>query len=130
MKAWILIGLALWLFLSQGRAQNDWVTFAEEEAKFTKGDLFDFLSRQIEYPEDARERKIQGKVFVSFVVDTTGKLAEIKLLKSLGYGCDEEAVNAVSATSGFWLPAKNKGKKVRLKMVLPVVFSLSPIKAK
>lgn len=130
MKHWLFFWVLTLVLCRPVRAQEkDWFTFVEVNAEFTKGDLNTFLQKQMDYPEDAKERKIQGKVFVSFVVDTVGKVSEIKVVKGLGYGCDEEAQNAIAATSGFWIPARNKEKKVKVKMVLPVEFSLSPLRS-
>lgn len=114
MKKRVFFLIIMFLPYLMVKAQSDVGTFAEEPPVFSRGDFLSFMMKQIEYPSDAKERKIQGKVFVSFVVDTAGKLSEIKLVKGLGYGCDEEALNAVAATSGYWIPAKNKGKKVSL----------------
>lgn len=131
MKSWLIFSaFQVFLFFQAQAQEKDWFTFVEEEAQFTKGDLNTFIASQIEYPSDARERKIQGKVFVTFVVDTVGKVSEVKLARGLGYGCDEEALNAVEATSGFWIPARNHGKRVKVKMTIPVEFSLSPLKPK
>lgn len=96
----------------------------EVAPKLKKGNLTDFIADQIEYPEEARHQMVQGRVIVSFLVDTLGKIKEAKIVKSLGYGCDEEALNAVMATSGLWIPGKTSGKKVIAKMTVPVVFAL------
>jgi TonB family protein len=99
-------------------------TTADVLPVFKKGDLEKYLQKNLEYPEDARNWKIQGKVFVTFVVDSTGKLLGTKLLKRIGYGCDEEALDLINETSGKWIPGTTGGKKVRVRMTVPVVFSL------
>ncbi len=101
-------------------------TNPEVAPELKKGNLTDFIADQIEYPEEARHQMVQGRVVVSFLIDTVGKINEAKVVKSLGYGCDEEALNAVLATSGLWIPGKTSGKKVVAIMTVPVVFTLGP----
>ena len=99
---------------------------AEEPAKPKDGinALIKGLQKTMVYPKAAKENKIEGQVFVSFIVNKDGTLSDIKVLKGLGHGCDEAAVNAVKNLDIAWLPAKHNGKKVRQQMTLPVSFSL------
>jgi TonB family protein len=75
------------------------------------------------YPAEARKNGVSGKVFVEFVVQTDGTLADLKVLKGIGAGCDEEAMRAIKE-AGLWNPGKQKGKLVKQRMVMPVSFSL------
>lgn len=76
------------------------------------------------YPAQARRMGIEGRVFVEFVVEKDGSLTDVKAIKGIGAGCDELAVNVVKGAPK-WKPGKQRGKPVRQKMVLPIVFKLN-----
>lgn len=89
--------------------------------------LLSILARNIRYPEEARQKNIEGTVVTSFVVETNGRMSNIKILKDIGSGCGEEAVRVLRAldTAGLrWLPALLHGKTVRMKQALPLRFKL------
>ncbi|MBO0948991.1 M56 family metallopeptidase [Fibrella forsythiae] len=85
--------------------------------------LSEFISSNIRYPEEARKQRVQGKVFVNFVVNTDGSIDRINILKGLGKGCDEEAVRVV-AIMPKWDPGKQNGHPVAVQYNLPINFSL------
>ncbi len=84
--------------------------------------FYKLLNENMEYPRKAKQREITGKVFVSFTVDRLGNVQDIEVLKGIGGGCDEEARRVIALTK--WEPGKQRGKPVRVRMVLPVVFDL------
>jgi TonB family protein len=102
------------------------VTFADQPAQFPGGDkaMMSYLAQQIRYPEMAKEANIEGTVYVEFTVHTDGKISNVRLLRGIGYGCDEEAMRAVKNLPGF-KPAVMGGRKVPMLMRLPVRFRLS-----
>ena len=67
---------------------------------------------------------IQGKVFLTFVVERDGSLTDIKVLRGIGGGCDEEAVRVISA-SPKWQPGMQDGRAVRTQFTVPINFSLT-----
>lgn len=81
------------------------------------------LSENLTYPTSARMRGIQGDVVVSFIVNTDGTVTEVKLVRGIGGGCDEEALRIIKS-SPKWSPGKIKGKAVRTRMMLPTKFRL------
>jgi TonB family protein len=85
--------------------------------------LYEALGQNIHYPEEAKKERIQGKVFVEFTVDKSGILRDVKAIKGIGYGCDEEAVRAV-AEAVQWEPARIADMSVSTRMILPVSFKL------
>jgi len=101
------------------------VVMAEENAKFQGNDMkmfYKFIGANIRCPMDAMVRKLQGKVFVSFVVNWDGTLKDIKLLKSSGHKVlDVEALRVVML-SPKWIPARNNGVCVSQSITVPVVF--------
>lgn len=101
-------------------------TVVDEMPEFPGGDVakFKFLATHIKYPVEAKEKKIQGTVYVSFVIDEEGTVTEVKVVKGIGYGCDEEAIRVVKLMPK-WKPAKQKGKPVKIQQSLPIKFSLN-----
>jgi periplasmic protein TonB len=95
-----------------------------EESAFPVGGINafnEFVARNIVYPTKAKRMGIEGKVFVEFIVERDGSITNIKTLKGVGAGCDEEAVRVVSLAPK-WNPGKQRGKPVRQRMVLPLNF--------
>lgn len=86
--------------------------------------FYEYIQKNLTYPEQARRMGIEGKVFVEFIVDKQGKLTEVKALKGIGAGCDEEAVRVVKNAPN-WSPGKQRGRAVKVKMVVPIFFKMS-----
>lgn len=97
----------------------------EESAQPVDGmaNFYKFTSSNIRYPAQARRMGIEGRVFVEFVVGKDGSLQDITVIKGIGSGCDEEAVRVLKL-SPRWQPAKQRGKAVKQRIVLPIVFKL------
>jgi protein TonB len=97
-----------------------------EESASPKGGypaFYKFVGEKIKYPAQARRMGIEGKVFVEFVVNRDGSIVDVKAIKGIGAGCDEEAVRIVQSAPA-WTPGKQRGKPVRQKMVIPITFKL------
>jgi protein TonB len=82
-----------------------------------------YLSENIKYPQMAKESGIQGRVFVTFVVEKDGRVTDVRILRGIGGGCDEEAIRVVQ-NMPRWTPGKQRGKPVRVQFNLPVKFTL------
>ena len=97
----------------------------EESARPVNGmaDFYKVTSSSIRYPAQARRMGVQGRVFVEFVVGKDGTLQDITVIKGIGTGCDEEAIRVIKL-SPRWQPAKQRGKAVKQRIVLPLVFKL------
>jgi protein TonB len=88
------------------------------------GELMKFLSRNTKYPEECKEKNIQGKAFVSFVVDKSGVIRDVEIMKSSGNSLlDTEAVRVVKSMPA-WNPGKQGGEAVNARFVLPVMYRL------
>jgi protein TonB len=100
-------------------------TIVEEMPVFPGGEkaLSKFIKRNLSYPDDAKKNGVQGKVYVTFVVDAMGKIRDAKVMRGIGSGCDEEALRIVNAMPA-WTPGKQKGKAVNVKFVQPFNFLL------
>ena len=100
-------------------------TIVEEMPDFPGGmqKLADYLAKNIKYPQMARESGIQGRVFVNFVIEPDGHVSNVNVMRSLGGGCDEEAIRVVKSMPK-WKPGKQRGKPVRESYILPVNFQL------
>ncbi len=85
--------------------------------------LMKYLAQNIKYPPYAKEAGIQGRVFINFVVETDGSITNVKVLRGIGGGCDEEAVRVVK-NMPKWKPGMQRGKPVRVSFNLPVKFTL------
>ena len=88
-----------------------------------EGKLMEYVAKNIKYPQIARETGIQGRVFVGFVVEPDGSVSNVKVLRGIGGGCDEEAMRVVKSMPK-WKPGKQRGKAVRVSYMLPVNFKL------
>ena len=82
-----------------------------------------FLSENIRYPQMARESGIQGTVFVTFVVERDGSVTDVRVLRGIGGGCDEEALRVIRAMPR-WNPGKQRGRPVRVQFNMPIRFTL------
>ncbi|MBK6643833.1 MAG: TonB family protein [Bacteroidia bacterium] len=88
-----------------------------------EGQLVKYLSENIKYPAIARENNITGTVFVTFVVGPDGSVKDVKVLRGIGGGCDEEAKRVVMAMPK-WKAGKQRGKSVSVQYNLPIRFTL------
>ncbi len=86
--------------------------------------LAKYLKSNLKYPLSAQENNVQGKVYISFVVNKNGGLTDLKIIKGIGNGCDEEAMRVLKS-SPAWKPGMNDNKAVRTSYTLPITFQLA-----
>ncbi len=106
--------------------ETDEIFVIVEQKPVPKGGIkafYDFVSSKFTYPRQARELRIEGKVFVQFVIEKNGKITDVVVVKGIGGGCNEEATRVVEMAPD-WIPGKQRGKPVRVRMVLPITFKL------
>ena len=98
---------------------------AEDMPVFPGGEqaMMKFVAENINYPQEAKDKEIAGHVFVSFVVEKDGSVDEVKVMRGIGGGCDEEVVRVVKAMPK-WKPGKQAGKPVRVNYMMPFNFKL------
>ena len=101
------------------------ITFAEEMPKYPEDKMYEDLAKNIVYPEKEKSFQIEGTLFVSFVVEKDGSVTEVQIIREVeeGKGFNSTAINAVKNLKKF-SPAKMNGNPVRLRMTIPIKFSL------
>jgi periplasmic protein TonB len=107
--------------------ETDRIFVIVEETASPKGGLaafYTYVGENITYPAAARRMGIQGRVYVEFVIAKDGVLTDVHVVKGIGAGCDEEAVRIVQAAPP-WNPAKQRGKPVRQRYTLPIIFKMA-----
>jgi len=104
---------------------EEYIDFAEQMPVPLMGikEYYRFISKNIKYPNQARRMGIKGKVFVQFIVNKEGEVTNVKTMKGIGGGCDEEAERVI-ALSPKWKPGKQGARRVSVRMVMPVYFML------
>lgn len=100
-------------------------TIVEKQPEFPGGmtAFYQFVQKKLKYPSQARRMGIEGKVFVQFVVDKKGNITDVQAVKGIGAGCDQEAVRVIK-NSPKWQAGKQRGKAVKVRMILPITFKL------
>ncbi len=100
-------------------------TTVEVQPSFMGGnsEMYKFLGKNLKYPSTAQRANIQGKVFLSFIVEKDGSITDIETMKGIGFGCDEEAMRVVKLMPK-WIAGKQNGRNVRVKFTIPVFFKL------
>jgi protein TonB len=97
----------------------------EEQAEFPGGldSMYAYIVKNLKYPELAKEKGIEGRVFVNFIIEKDGSISNVKILRGIGGGCEEAAVEMIK-NMPKWKPAKQRGKPVRCQFNLPIKFEL------
>jgi len=107
--------------------EEDNVVFVivENKPEFPGGDqaLMKYIAENIKYPVIAQENGIQGRVICQFVVNKDGSIVDINVVRSVDPSLDKEAIRVIKSMPK-WKPGKQRGKAVRVKFTLPIVFRL------
>ena len=105
---------------------NKIFTSVEQNPEFPGGDAAfgKYLGNKIRYPAIAKENNVQGKVFLNFTVERDGSLTDIKVVRGIGSGCDDEAVRVLKS-SPRWRPGIQNGRAVRVSYTIPISFTLT-----
>ncbi len=98
----------------------------EEKPEFPGGEaaMFQWIAKNIKYPEIAKENGVQGKVFVQFVIGKDGKVTDVQVVRGVDPSLDKEAVRVIQSMPA-WKPGKQRGKPVKVSFQLPINFRLS-----
>ena len=109
------------------KPENDSIyQIVDEMPQYPGGEkaMMEYVAKNVKYPQEAKDKEIQGRVFVGFVVEKDGSVSTVKVLRGIGGGCDEEAVRVVSSMPK-WKPGIKDGKPVRVSYMMPLNFKLT-----
>ena len=108
-----------------GNPEHDVYQIVEQMPEFPNGEeaLMQYIAEQVKYPAEAKKAGAYGRVFIGFIVEPDGGLSDFKVLRGIGYGCDEEALRVVKSMPK-WQPGMHRGKAVRVQYLVPVNFRL------
>jgi protein TonB len=93
-------------------------SFPGGNAKF-----YEFIAKNLKYPRRALKANVEGKVVVRFIVAEDGDVSDVEVLKGIGYDCDEEAIRVLN-TSPNWIPGKQRGRNVKVRVMVPLTFDI------
>lgn len=135
MKKLVITALTL-VFTLLAKGQEDFVKFkvvdgdtiftiVDEQAHPVNGmaSFYEEIKAQMKYPDEARRKKIEGRVFLEFIVNRDGSLSDIKVIRGIGYGCDDESIRVLKVVKS-WVPGKVGGRVVRSKFNIAIIFKL------
>jgi protein TonB len=112
------------VIISQLLPDSGIVDLVDEKPQFAGGEqeLRNYLANNIKYPLIAKTHNIHGKVFINFVIDKNGDVRNVKIIRGIGFGCDEEALRLVR-NMPRWIPCKQKGQRTTTSFNLPISFN-------
>lgn len=111
---------------SEEKVDDQVFTIVDQSPTYPDGGtdgFYKYVSKNMIYPEKAKKMKIEGNVFVIFVVDQEGKITNIQTVRGIGGGCDAEAERLLRECKN-WIPGKKDGKFVKVRMNIPIMFRL------
>lgn len=83
----------------------------------------EFIKKNFEYPRKARNNGVEGQVLISFVVDKTGEVTDIRVIRDIGWGCGQEAVRLLRIMPR-WTPGMSDDNPVKVRYSMPLNFYL------
>ncbi|MEM6967026.1 MAG: energy transducer TonB [Bacteroidota bacterium] len=139
-KTNILLTLFLWMLAVPSFAQLENVVVHADQMPYFSGCkkmkngsekkrncsnelLVAFLADHVQYPDSAKVADVEGTVYVSFIIDEAGKVTNPAIIRDIGYGCGKAAIEVLKKMPD-WEPGKHEGKKVKVKLNLPIHFYL------
>lgn len=98
-------------------------TIVEKMPEYPGGQdaMYKYLSENIEFPQQAKSQGIEGIVYVTFVVSKNGSVKNVRILRGIGGGCDEEALRVIKKMPK-WSPGKQRGRSVNVQYNIPIKF--------
>lgn len=98
----------------------------ETMPKFPGGEkaMYTYIGQNVKYPEKAKKEGVQGRVFITFVVEKDGRITEVELLRGVSEELDQEALRVMKGMPK-WTPGEQRGKAVRVQYRMPIKFALN-----
>lgn len=109
--------------LSYNNDNDERILDVPEECAEFPGDVYSWIQKNIQYPDICRQQNIQGRVSMQFVINKDGSIVDAKALRSPDPNLSQEAIRLIGSMPK-WKPARENGKPVRMRYVLPVMFRL------
>jgi periplasmic protein TonB len=121
----IFMTLLLCVISTQTAFSQEIMKVAEQQAEPVGGlrAFYEYIKTNQRYPDEARQKNVEGRVHVKFIVNADGSLSNVEVTKGIGSGCDEEAIRLVQ-NAPKWSPARNGGNIVRMEVSRPIEFKL------
>ena len=113
--------------ITEAAAQDEKIfTVVEEQPEFNGGydAMMEFIRENLRYPADARQQGVEGTVYVSFIVETDGRVTSSKIIRGISAACDNEVLRMMNLMPN-WKPGRQSGQDVRVRFVLPIKFALN-----
>lgn len=115
--------------LKEPSPEKDMVYTIVELSGHPKGGMTAFyneVSRLMKYPAEAKKKHVEGRVFLEFVINKDGVLSDIRVIRGLGAGCDEEAIRVLQQSQEMvpWMPGVQRRIRVKQRYTLPIIFKL------
>lgn len=106
--------------------KEDIYTIVDEEPKYD-GDFRIFIAENTVYPKNAIDNEIEGKCYISFIVELNGNISDVKVAKGVPNctECDQEAIRVIKLSQGKWTAAKVDGKYVKSRYMIPIEYKLT-----
>ena len=100
-------------------------SIVEEMPSFPGGntEFYKYLTQNLRYPRKALKANVEGKVVVRFIVAEDGAISNVEVFKGIGYDCDEEAVRVLKSSPN-WIPGKQRGRNVKVSIMVPLTFEI------
>jgi len=86
-------------------------------------EFYNYIAQNLKYPRRALKANVEGKVILSFIVAENGGVSEVKVLKGIGFDCDEEAVRVLQSSPN-WIPGQQRGRNVKVSIMVPLTFDI------
>ncbi|MGK7391207.1 MAG: energy transducer TonB [Candidatus Cyclobacteriaceae bacterium M2_1C_046] len=104
---------------------DETVVWAEKMPEPTGGyeAFYKYISKNINYPPQAKRLGVEGTVYVQFVVDEKGEITAIEIARGIGAGCDKEVIRLME-NAPKWNPGKQRAVPVKVRMIMPIKFQL------
>ena len=107
-------------------SENHFFSLGNEVPQYPGGyeALIEYLNSNLTYPKEARQKGLQGKVVLSFIIEESGKVSSATIIRGIGGGCDDEAIRVIELMPA-WQPAYKEGSPVRVLFNMPITFKLN-----
>lgn len=100
---------------------------AKDRDLCSKEKMMEYIFKELKYPAEAKNNKVEGKVVVQFIVAKDGSVSDINVVKDIGHGCGDalkEVIKNMNSMPGKWIPGRQRNRTVDVLLTLPVEFKL------